>query len=81
MFYDINDSDIAGYTDDNTPYASTTNLGAVVNKLLEESTNNLSCFNWFRKNHMKANAGICHLPIADNYEVSASINEIWNWKQ
>ena len=54
MFYDINDCDIARYTDDNTPYASSSNLDALINKL-EESTNNL--FQWFRNNYMKANAG------------------------
>ena len=40
MFYDIIDCDIASYADDNTPYASSNNLDAVINKL-EESTNNL----------------------------------------
>ena len=52
MFYDINDSNIARYADDNTPYTSSSNLGALLNKL-EESTNNL--FQWFRNNYMKAN--------------------------
>ena len=52
MFYDINDCNIASYADDNMPYASSNNLDAAINKL-EESTNNL--FQWFRKNHMKAN--------------------------
>ena len=40
MFYDINDCHIASYAYDNSPYAISSNLGAVVNKL-EESTNNL----------------------------------------
>ena len=31
-FYDINDCDIASYTNDNTPYASSSNLDAVINK-------------------------------------------------
>ena len=44
VFYDINDCDIASYADDNTPYASSSNLDAVINKL-GESTNNL--FQWF----------------------------------
>ena len=54
MFYDIDDCDIASNVDDNTPYASSSNLDALINKL-EESTNNL--FQWFRNNYMKANAG------------------------
>ena len=37
MFYGINDCDIVRYADDNTPYASRSNLDAVINKL-EEST-------------------------------------------
>ena len=72
MFYDINDCDIASYGDDNTPYASSSNLDAVINKL-EESANNL--FQCFRNNHMKANAGKCHLLVTGNYDVSANINE------
>ena len=52
MFYDINDCDIASYADDNTPYASSRNFNTLIKKL-EESTKNL--FQWFRKNHMKAN--------------------------
>ena len=72
MFYDINDCDIASYADDNTPYASSSNLDTLINKL-EESTNNL--FQWFRNNHMKANADKCHLLVTGNYEVSVNINE------
>ena len=72
MFYDINDCDIASYADDNTPSVSSSNLDALINKL-EESTNNL--FQWFRNNHMKANADKCHLLVTGNYEVSANINE------
>ena len=41
MFYDIDDCNIASYADDNTPYVSSSNLGALINKL-EEST---TCFN------------------------------------
>ena len=72
MFYDINDCDIASYADDNTPYASSSNLDALIN-ILEESINNM--FQWFRNNHMKANSDKYHLLVTGNYEVSASINE------
>ena len=41
MFYDIYDCNIVrSYAGDNTPYASSSNLDAVINNL-EESTNNL----------------------------------------
>ena len=72
MFSDIDDCDIASYADDNTPYASSINLDALINKI-EECTNNL--FQWFRNNHMKANADKCHLLVTGNYYVSANINE------
>ena len=72
MFYDIDDSDIASYANDNIPYASSSNLDALINKL-KETTNNL--IQWFRSNHMKANADKCHLLVTGNYEVSANINE------
>ena len=63
---------IASYADHNTLYASSSNLNAVINKL-EETINNL--FQWFRYNHMKANADKRHLLVTDNYEVSANTNE------
>ena len=72
MFYDIDDCDIESYVDDNTPYASSSNLDALINKL-EESTNKL--FQWFRNNHMKANADKRHLLVTGNNEASANINE------
>ena len=71
MFYDIDDCHIASYAGDNTSYASSSNLDALRNKL-KESTNNLS--QWFRNNHMNANADKCHLLVTGNYEVSANIN-------
>ena len=72
MFYDTDDCDIASYADDNTHYASSSNLDALINKP-EESINSL--LQWFRNNYMKANADKCHLLVIGNYEVSANINE------
>ena len=72
MFCDTDDCNIASYANGNTPSANSNNLDALINKL-EESTNNL--FQWFRNNHMKANADKCHLLVTGNYEVSANINE------
>ena len=71
MFSDIDDCDIASYADDNTPYASSINLDALINKI-EQCTNNL--FQWFSNTHMKANADKCHLLVTGNYDVSANIN-------
>ena len=73
MSYDVNDRDIVSYTDDNTPYASSNNLDAVINKL-EESNNNL--FQWFRNNHMKTNADKCHLLVTGNYEMNLKLKAV-----
>ena len=67
MFYDINVCDIASRANDNTLYASSSNLDAVINKL--DETNN-SLLQRFRNNHMKVNADKCHLLVTGNYEVS-----------
>ena len=45
------------------PYVSSSNLDAVIKKL-EEITNNL--LQWFKNNHMKANADKSHLPATGN---------------
>ena len=57
MFYDIDIYDIASYAGDNTPYTSDFNLEEVIQKL-EFTINKL--FEWFKSNHMKANADKCH---------------------
>ena len=63
LFYDIKDCDIASYAEDKSLYASSSNLDAVINKL-EENNDNL--FQWFRKNHKKANVDKCHLLATSN---------------
>ena len=70
MFYHIDIYDIASYSDDNTPYTSNFNLEEVMQKL-ELTTNNL--FEWFKANHMKANAGKCHVLVTRDTDVTAKI--------
>ena len=73
MIYDIDKCDIASYADDNTPYTSDFNLEEVIQKL-ELTTNNL--FEWFKNNHMKANADKCHLLVTRDTDVTAKIGEL-----
>ena len=73
MFYDIDICDIASYADDNTSYTSDFNLDEVIQKL-ELTTNNL--FEWFKNNHMKANADKCHLLVTRDTDVTAKIGEL-----
>ena len=53
IFFDIIECDIASHADDNTPHNFDFNLDNVISNL-EKSANSL--LNWFRENHMKANA-------------------------
>ena len=70
-FYDIDYCNITSYDDDNT-YTSDFNLREVIQKL-ELITNNL--FEWFKNNHMKANADKCHLLVTRDTDVTAKIGE------
>ena len=72
MFYDIDKYDIASYADDNTPYISDFNLEQVIQKL-ELTTNNL--LEWFKNNHMKANADKCHVLVTRDTDVTAKIEK------
>ena len=73
IFYDIDICDIASYADDNIPYTSDFNLEEVIQKL-ELTTNNL--FEWFKNNHMKANADKCHLLVTRDADETAKIGEL-----
>ena len=64
--------DIASYADDNTPYNFDFNLDNVISNL-EKSTNSL--LNWFRENHMKANADKCHLLVSSDESCTAKIED------
>ena len=57
---------------DNTPYNFGFNLNNVINNL-EKSTNSL--LNWFRQNHMKANADKCHLLVSSDEVCTAKIED------
>ena len=58
--------------DDNTPYNFGFNLDNVISNL-EKSTNSL--LNWFRENHMKANADKCHLLVSSDESCTAKIED------
>ena len=72
IFFDIIECDIASYADDNTPYNFDFSLDNVISNL-EKFTNSL--LNWFRENHMKANADKCHLLVSSNESCTAKIED------
>ena len=73
IFFDKIECDIASYADVNTPYKFGFNLDNVINNL-EKSTNSL--LNWFRQNHMKANADKCHLLVSSGEVCTAKIEDL-----
>ena len=66
----IEDTGIASYADDNTPYVSADYIDGVI-KSLEEASEIL--FKWFNDNLMKINADICHLLVSTNNTVKIKI--------
>ena len=70
MFFIIEDTDIASYADDNTPYVIADNIDGVI-KSLEEASEIL--FKWFNDNLMRINADKCHLLVSTNNTVKIKI--------
>ena len=69
LFFITEDTDIASYADDNTPYAIADNINGVI-KSLEEATEIL--FNWFN-NLMRINTDKCHFLVSTNNTVKIKI--------
>ena len=70
MFFIIEDTDIASYADDNTPYVIADNIDGVI-KSLEEASEIL--FKWFNDNLMEINADKFHLLVSTNKTVKMKI--------
>ena len=70
LFFIIEDTDIASYSDDNIPYVSADNINGVI-KSLEKASEVL--FKWFNDNLMKINADKCHLLVGINNTVKIKI--------
>ena len=70
LFFIIEDTDIASYANDNTPYVIADNIDGVI-KSLEEASEIL--FKWFNDNLMKINADKCHLSVSANNTVKIKI--------
>ena len=72
IFFDVIECDLASYADDNTPYNFDFNLDNIISGL-EKPTNSL--LNWFRENHMKANADKCHLLVSSDENCATKIED------
>ena len=74
LFFMIEDTDIASYANDNTPYVIADNIDGVI-KSLEEASEIL--FKWFNDNLMRINADKCHLLVSTNNTVKIKIGNFY----
>ena len=70
IFFFLNNSNIANYADDTTPYSIDTTLDALLDSL-QSDINTLT--KWFHDNYLKLNADKCHLLVA-NHNKDVRIN-------
>ena len=64
-------TDFAGYVDDNTPYTYSSKIEHVLSNLQRASE---KLFSWFSANHLVANTGKCHLLTSSNLPVHIHIS-------
>ena len=58
LFYECEDSIVASYVDETTPYSCATDIPSVALELQASAT---KLFSWFKNNHLKANPGKSHI--------------------
>ena len=70
LFYKCEESIIASYADDTTPYSCARNTQTVITEL-----KSISCkiFHWFQYNHLKTNPGKCRLLLSSKTPTDVSI--------
>ena len=73
LFFIAENTDIASYANDNTPYISASNINEFILSL-ERGTDTL--FKWFSDNVMKSNADKCHLLVSTNNAINIKIGNI-----
>ena len=66
MIYECEESSIASYADDTTPYSCARDTQTVISSKL---------FRWFRYNHLKTNPGKCHLLLSSKTPTNISIGD------
>ena len=73
LFYECEDSNVASYADDTTPYSCATDIPSVALELQASAT---KLFLWFKNNHLKANPGKSHILLSTNKLEIVSIDGI-----
>ena len=70
LLYECEESNVASYADDTTPYSRASNTQTVISELRFISN---KLFHWFQHNHLKANPGKCHLLLSSKTPTDVSI--------
>ena len=73
FFYECEDSNIASYADDRTPYSPSTDIPSVALKL-QASVNNIFC--WFENNHLQVDPGKSHILLSSKKPETVSVDGI-----
>ena len=63
LFYECEDSNVASYADDTTPYSCATDIPSLP---LEVQASATKLFRWFKNNYLKANPGKSHILLSPN---------------
>ena len=71
MFYECEESCIASYTDDTTPYSCVRDTQTIISELKLIPNKR---FHWFQYNHFKANLGKYHLLLSPKTRTDVSIS-------
>ena len=66
MFYECEESNIASYADDTTPYSCARDTQTVISSKF---------FHWFQYNHLKANPGKFHLLLSTKTSTDVYIDD------
>ena len=73
LLYECEESNIASYADDSTPYSCARNTQTVISELKSISN---KLFHWFQYNHLKANPGNYHLLLSSKTPTDVSIGDV-----
>ena len=72
LFFTLNNTEIANYADDTTPYAVSDNIDDLISSL-EKSSKDL--LKWFDDNLMKSNPNKCHLLVSSCGKIKIKIGD------
>ena len=68
LFFECDDSEIASYADDTTPYSCADGIPSVITQLQSTAS---KLFSWFTNNYMKVNPGKFHILISTKNAIDA----------